>query len=290
MSKHRHDLDALLKDWTYQPGEVSARQTEGLDGRSLLHLRVEMGVLQLEVTGRPDGLRPEGHETYYDLMVASAFDEGDGFSLDPRRCVEIDREFVQFYHRRVAWLALREFRKAILDSDHTLALMDFSTAHAPNEDWVEMHEQYRPFVLFHRTQAEALAELEESNPQAAIAAIDSGSELIKAALQRLFQDLDQENFAVADADPEVDEELQSEAYATDDDEFLLKLSELRESIVTEYDLQSPLADRLADAIAHEQYELAAKLRDQIALSDNQSLSGERRRKEDARSKQRRSGH
>ena len=46
--------------------------------------------------------------------------------------MEIDREFVQFFHRRVAWLALREFDRAVADADHTLALMDFSSLHAPD--------------------------------------------------------------------------------------------------------------------------------------------------------------
>ena len=126
----------------------------------MLQLRVEMGVLQMEVDGRPDGSRPGGYPTCLDWLHAVAAEEGESFALDERRCLEIDREFVQFFHRRVAWLALREFERAVADADHTLALMDFSSLHAPDVGWAEMHEQYRPFVLFHRTQAAALGALE----------------------------------------------------------------------------------------------------------------------------------
>ena len=69
------------------------------------------------------------------------------------QCREADREFVQYYHRRLCWLAMREFSKAMHDADHTLLLMDFCRDHSPDEEWTMSHEQYRPFVLFHRTQA-----------------------------------------------------------------------------------------------------------------------------------------
>ena len=45
--------------------------------------------------------------------------------MSAHQCAESDREFIQFYHRRVAWLALRRHDQAIQDADHTLALMDF---------------------------------------------------------------------------------------------------------------------------------------------------------------------
>ncbi len=54
---------------------------------------------------------------------------GDDFVLSEEQCAEADREFVQFYQRRLCWLALREFSHAVADADHTtLAFMDFSRA------------------------------------------------------------------------------------------------------------------------------------------------------------------
>ena len=62
---HR-DMDETIQGWPYepQPGEVLAREIRARDGRMVIQIRVELGVLQLEVVGRPDGTRPHGFATY----------------------------------------------------------------------------------------------------------------------------------------------------------------------------------------------------------------------------------
>lgn len=241
MGKRPQHLDQFLQDWPYEFGEVTARCIAGSDGRRVIQLRIDLGVLQMETTGRPDGRRPDGADTYYDRLIGLAFEEGESFELDDDRCVEIDREFVQFYHRRLAWLALREFEHAVRDADHTLALMDFSSAHAPDEEWADMHEQYRPFVLFHRTQAAALRELELNRPEHAVAALNEGLGKMRQVFARhdLLEDFE-------------------------DDELVVKLVDMKETLSEQHDLEAPLSQQLAEAIAEEQYELAAEIRDRIA--------------------------
>jgi hypothetical protein len=248
MSDRPQHLDFLFDEWPYEFGEVAARVVRGNDGRDVLQLRVEMGVLQMEVDGRPDGSKPGGYPTCLDWLHAVAAEEGEAFALDEKRCLEIDREFVQFFHRRVAWLALREFPRAVADADHTLALMDFSSLHSPDVDWSEMHEQYRPFVLFHRTQAAALGALERDGAESAVAAVDAGIASIRAAI------------ALEEEDPEFDE---GRFEDDGEDELIEKLSEMKLAITEHYEVEPPLTQRLADAIAAEQYELAAQLRDQL---------------------------
>ncbi len=251
MSDRRQHLDHLFADWPYEFGEVAARIVRGDDDRDVLQLRVEMGVLQMETVGRPDGSRPGGYPTCLDWLQAEAIQDGEPFELDASRCMEIDREFVQFFHRRVAWLALREFDRAVEDADHTLALMDFSSLYAPHSEWAEMHEQYRPFVLFHRTQAAALATLERGGPEPAIAEIEAGSATIRDSL-------------LLDADAgDLEGDLEQ-------DELLVKLAEMKSAVAEHYDVATSLTQRLADAIAAEQYELAAQLRDQIGSKQRRS--------------------
>ncbi len=240
MAKRLH-IDHILRDWSYEPGEVSARLVRGDNGRELVQMRIDMGVLQLEVDHRPDGTRPHGAETYYDFLLALAVREGDEFLLSEEQCAEADREFVQFYQRRICWLALREFRRAVRDADHSLALMDFARRHSPNEQWTAAHEQYRPFILFHRTQAAALAALDEGGPEAAIEHINQGLN----RLRQVFSDVDlEERF--------------------DEDELVTRLRQLREALRDHYNVGQTLNEQLADAVATEQYELAARLRDEIA--------------------------
>jgi hypothetical protein len=235
------DIDYILRKWPYQPGVISARLLQAKDGREVVQMRIDLGIIQMEATGRPDGQKPEGAATYLDYLLKEELETEGAFQLTDEQIAEIDREFFQFYHRRICWLALREFERAVGDADHTLALMDFSAKHAADEDWILSHEQYRPFVLFHRTQAAALAKLENAGPEAAIEEINNGLEQIR----NVYEDVEgEEQF--------------------EDDEMVEQLRELQNWLREHYDINRTLAEQLADAVASEQYELAAQLRDEIA--------------------------
>jgi hypothetical protein len=246
MTPRRKDIDDLLSDWPYRPGEVVARQVQAADGRKVLQMRIDMGLLQLEVKNRPDGVRPHGSPTYFHYLQSLAKKAGDGFEMTTEQCMEADREFVQFYHRRICWLALREFYSATRDADHTLAFMDFVKQYSPDEDWTISHEQYRPFVLFHRVQAAALRELEVKGAEAAIEEINRGLDRFRAVFEEY-----------------------EAAEKFDDDELVQRLLELQESLREHYQVGRTLDEQLADAVAAEQYELAAQLRDKIVHRDTQ---------------------
>ena len=219
MSEHQ-DIDHVFRKWPYQPGVISARLVRAHDRREVLQMRLEMGLLQMETTGRPDGQTPEGAETYLDYLIL---------------------EFFQFYQRRICFLALREFPRAVKDADHTLTLMDLVVRHSPDPQWTASHEQYRPFVLFHRTQAGAMTELQRSGPEAAIEEINRGLERVRQV------------FAAVDAEERFDQH-----------DLASQLTEMKETLRAEFDVGQTLAEQLADAVASEEYERAARLRDEIA--------------------------
>jgi hypothetical protein len=218
----------------------------------VLQLRVELGVLQLEVTGRPDGTRPHGFTTYLDYLRYSAAGraqapggKGPPWTMDQEHCAESDREFVQFYHRRMAWRSLRRFDKAVLDADHTLALMDFVRRHGNDEDYVASHEQFRGLVLFHRTQAHALTAIERRRPEEAIDAIREGIEKLSAH-QRTWWD-NRVSDSAESPNPSLVEQLR------------LFEQEIRKN----YAVEKTLREQLEEAVAREDYEQAARLRDMI---------------------------
>jgi hypothetical protein len=243
MPKKEH-IDDILRGWPYEANAVSVRVVKGKDNREVIQMRLDMGLLQLEMTGRPDGQRPGGVETYFDHLLALAGAEGEKFELTEEQCAEADREFVQFYHRRICWLALREFARAVQDADHTLAFMNFCSRHSPDEQWTLSHEQYRPFVLFHRTQAAALASLEEVRDGGAEAAVEHVNEGLNAI---------HELFSASEAEDEFDE-----------DPMVQRLVEFRETLREQFEVGKTLKERLDEAVAAEKYELAAKLRDELA--------------------------
>jgi len=245
------DIDSLLKGWDFQPGEVSARIVKARNGRDVLQMRVDMGVLQMETDLRPDGLHPHGAETYFDYLVGEAVRVGESFRLTKEQCAEADREFVQYYHRRICWLSLREYRRAARDADHSLAFMDFVREHSPDDEWTLSHEQYRPFVLFHRVQATALATLEEKGAASAIREINVGLDQ--------FRDL----FAKYDAEEQFS-----------DDELVRRLEQMREGVRSRYEVGQTLEEQLAEAVKAEDYERAAALRDRMR-SHGSTVTAER---------------
>jgi UvrB/uvrC motif len=242
--KRRSHIDDLLSKWAFDPTTLNVRLVKGKDGRDVIQMRVDMGILQLETTGRPDGSQIEGCETYLEYLQLQHLADPDR-ELTEAECAEVDREFMQFYHRRICWLRLQYYHRAVMDADHTLRLMDLSSQMSPDEEWTGSHEQYRPFVLFHRTQAAALGELEENSAEQAVQAISAGLETLR------------EFFVKHDAIEHFDE-----------DELVVRLIELRESLRNEYAVGRTLPERLAEAVEQEQYELAAKLRDELTRRDS----------------------
>jgi len=239
LTQHARDLDDILSDWPFQPRTVSARLVRAADGREVLQMRVDLGVLQMETSGRPDGTKPGGAESYLDWLLREAIHWGETIKLSDGQLEEIEREFSQFYHRRICWLAVRAFDRAVADADHTLSLLDFLERCDVNEDWKRVQTQQRMFVLFHRTQAAALAHLETEGAEPAIEEINRGLESIESLSGPVG----------AESEPR---------------QMVRPLRELQDWIRDHYQLDRTLAEQLADAVAAEEYERAARLRDELA--------------------------
>lgn len=197
----------------------------------------------METVGRPDGMRPHGHATYFDYLQEQARlsrRAGRSFTLSDEQCQDADREFLQYYHRRMCWLALRQYSRAIRDADHTLAFMDFVKRHAPDEEYLHAHEQYRAFVLFQRTQAAAALEVENNAPEKAITEV-------RAGLERL-----REFFAEYGREEEME-----------DDGMVRHLRHVEATLREQFQIDVTLEEQLQKAIAEEDYERAAQLRDKL---------------------------
>src|SRR6476661_3395918 len=64
--KPSKDITSILKGWDYESGTINVRKVAGLDGVPKLQMRLDLGLLQMELTGRPDGQRPHGCESLLD--------------------------------------------------------------------------------------------------------------------------------------------------------------------------------------------------------------------------------
>jgi len=187
------DISAILRDWPYQPGQISARKITGDDGSEQIQLRLDLGLLQMAATGPPAGVRPHGYESlldYYEYLLARYCQEGrerDGFTLDEQDCELLRNEGVMYYHRYLAEFVLEDYEAVIRDTMRNLRLMDFCQAHAAQDSDRSSLEQYRPYVLMMRTRALGLLAVKDGRPEDALAAIQKGIEDMKESCIQLDQ-------------------------------------------------------------------------------------------------------
>ena len=250
----RRDIDEAIQGWAYdpEPGDIMAREVRARDGRMVLQIRVDLGLLQLEVEGRPDGLRPHNFATYLDFLRHRAAARGlapggkaPSWLMEAVHCVESDREFMQFYHRRVAWLSLQRYDQALKDAEHTLALMDFVGRHSPTTEYITSHERFRGLVLFHRTQALAALALGRRKPEEAVDAVQDGITSLTAHGEIMTSDRDVEDSV--------------------NDPLVEQLRVLENEIRKNFAVAKTLKEQLEEAVVAEEYERAARIRDQIRL-------------------------
>src|SRR4051812_10928225 len=180
------DISHVLSEWPYEDEEgLQVRQIAGREGNPVIQIRIDLGMLQLQVTGRPDGLRPYGRDSLLEYHREQAEEYRkqhgwyEGFELDSEDCAALRQESLQYYHRRIACMALQDYAGAVLDADHNLQILDLLKAFAQNrEDWLAS-EQYRAFICCHRIQAQALQHLLQEDVRAALLEVERGMRQIR---------------------------------------------------------------------------------------------------------------
>ncbi len=249
------DISSILKDWPYEPGQVTARKIRGDDGHEKIQLRLDVGILQMESAGRPDGRRPHGFESLYDYhahrLEQHIQERGapDGFDLDERACEELRAESVMYYHRYLAEFVLEDFEAVERDTNRNLRLFDLCRTYAREESDRFVMEQYRPYVIMMNARARARISLRENRPKSGLAAVRQGI----ASIQSFYHDLGQDKLAAASTEIAVLRGLAKEAEAK------IPVDPMRQ-----------LRQKLNKAVRQEHYEEAAALRDEI-----RRLGGER---------------
>jgi hypothetical protein len=92
------DITPFLKGWDYEPGTINVRKINGQDGLPKLQMRLDLGLLQMELSGRPDGAKPQGFESlleyYEDQLEEHKRRNGTelGFHLTAGQCAALREE------------------------------------------------------------------------------------------------------------------------------------------------------------------------------------------------------
>src|SRR5216110_788444 len=245
------DLNTILKDWPHENRAIKVRKILGLDGRHKLQLRIDLGVLQMELYGRPDGMRPHGCEsllTYHQLRAARAEAKSETYDLTPEQCAELQQEGIQYYHRYLSLFQINDFHGVVRDTQRNLELFDFVDAHTERDELSWTLQQFRPYVLMMNTRAKASIFLGQGRFPEAIAEIRRGRDSIAEFFQK-------SNF------PELAAK-SSEIHFLD--EWLEEVKAKRPLSKLEI-----MQREMETAIASELYERAAELRDAMNLLKTQ---------------------
>ena len=240
------DITKILNEWPFDPLTVSARIISAEDGRQLVQMRVDLGLIQMEYTGRPDGYRPEGFESYLDYYRSLAASEKE-FTLDPRQTFNLRQEGMQFYHRYLSLHQLKDYNGVIRDTRHNLDILNVIANYAGAVDNITS-QQHRPYVMMMNTSAKTMLKLEVNDKIEALRILKAGVRQIKHIYKNVLED------PQPDLSPEIFQLRELQHRITDD------------GVPSELPVQEKLEIELQMALLSENYEEAAILRDQIARS------------------------
>lgn len=241
------DLNTILKDWPHESGAIKVRKILGLDGREKLQLRIDLGILQMEMTGRPDGVRPNGCEsllTYHQQRALRSEARGDEYALTQEQCVELQQEGIQYYHRYLSLFQINDFAGVVRDTQRNLDLFAFVSDHTEREELSWTLQQFRPYVLMMNTRAKASILLSQGKFSEAMLQIQYGRDSIADFFQR-------------SSAPELAGKSSEIAFL---DEWLEEVKAKRPLSKLEI-----MQREMENAVARELYERAAELRDAIKL-------------------------
>lgn len=243
------DISHLLEQWDYQPGEVAVRKFTTKAGEEKIQLRVDLGLLQMNAVGRPDGKRPFGHESLLQHYQARLDHHrrthaggAEGFVLKADDCARLQQEAIQYHHRYICLFQLEEYEGVIRDTGRNLEVFRFVSDHAESDELAWSLQQFCPQLLMMRIRARGMTALRDDKHAEAVGVIEEGLEEIRAFYRsHSRQDLMEQSG-----------EIQS-----------------IESWLQEVQAKRPLSEReklehaLDEAVRQENYEKAARVRDAL---------------------------
>jgi hypothetical protein len=265
-----NDLSRILNEWLFDPETVMVRIVPGDDGRGKIQLRVDLGVLQMEMDGRPDGFRPKGCDSwleYYERQQQTHDDkhpDSAPLMLDEHDCIRLWRESMQYYHRYLSFWHLNLYELCARDTARNLRLFAFVRAYAHDERHKLQFDQWRPYVLMMHARSVATPLLEQK-------LFDEGLRIIDAGIEGIREFLDE--YDQAERAEECIELVSLERWR---EEILSK--EERAASTRPKSMIQLLRRQLEVAVAAEEFEEAARLRDQIRRLADEAQSGHEKEK------------
>ncbi len=242
------DLRGVLKGWPYEAGKITVRTVTGEDGREKVQMRLDLGLLQMELDGRPDGQRPNDCESllahHQERLETYKQRNGTdlGFELSGEECQALRDEALMYYHRYLALFVLEDYGRVERDTARNLQTADLCNRYAA-EEWDRLAmEQYRPYIVMMNARARCHQAMNANMYKTALAHVETGMRTIREFFERYNQ---------------------PDAYEQSSEVQILRA--LRHEVVQRLPVGAieRLERKLQRALREERYEDAAKIRDQL---------------------------
>jgi len=277
------DISLLLNDWPYESGKIVARTVRAADGTTKIQVRLDLGIIQMNSDGRPDGARPFGFESVLDYLEAKVehpegMEAGSGPGpVEPRDSSDGEEEpdidfagsggFSPNDHKEEEPGTLSGDECRMLREEAAqyyqrylalLTLEDFGRVIRDTTRNLRVLDLCRK----HASEDDDRTVLEQFRPyitmvrSRALASRALAADEPKAALHAIDEGLEALKRFFAD---------HGQAAAFDESDEVRMLRSMREALVPKLPVsqKAELKQRLAKAIEQENYELAAILRDEL---------------------------
>jgi hypothetical protein len=180
------DISNLLEAWDYQAGQIVVRKFKGKDGKEKIQLRVDLGLLQMNAAGRPDGKQPFGHESLLEHFESKLLkyrsehnDSDERFRLNAEECAKLQQEAIQYHHRYICLFQLKEYDSVLRDAQRNIRVFDFVERYAEHPELAWALQQLRPQLLMMQIRAEGSKRMDAQDFEGAITAVENGLEEIR---------------------------------------------------------------------------------------------------------------
>lgn len=154
------------------------------DGREVIVVQPNaFTISRIYATGRPDGMRPHGVDSYYDYFFAKLQTHEEengtraGFELTPDEWDILFEESFHRYTRYLLFAGIKRWEDVKRDTATNIAVTNLAREYAPT-DIAWQSYQYKGYMIMMHSIANAELSLQDGDAEAALQNIDAGIQQI----------------------------------------------------------------------------------------------------------------
>jgi len=169
------NLSHILNSWPYD-GENNVRFIRNENGSELMEIRLPLGIEQYHLNGRPDGQKPEDANSLlevYQKREEAIRQSGGVLILSDEDFRALRGESLLYYYRYLILFQLGYYRRVIRDTSHNLEICLLIDKYYQGGEGKELL-QYRPYIRRINAISSAMIFLSDSRENRAIGALRNG--------------------------------------------------------------------------------------------------------------------